>query len=62
MCLMCEEEAFFRAYWEQVGAATPPRQTAGATPDPARFSATAVEDAAAPPSAAAVLSDTPDEP
>jgi hypothetical protein len=47
MCLMCEEEAFFRAYWEQLRSA-PPRdgdetdEPTPPTPNVSRFSATAV--------------------
>jgi hypothetical protein len=46
MCLMCEEDAFFRAYWEQVLAARA-RQGESVGQDASRFSAIPVAEAGA---------------
>ncbi len=45
MCLLCEEDAFFRAYWEQVRKAAPGEghEPSAAITEPARFTASAVE-------------------
>ncbi len=72
MCLMCEEEAFFAAYWEQMR--NPPagagQGTPGAdvpSPDPSRFTAVAIDqgaDAASPSNGVPQTSslDSPNEP